>query len=87
MNVFEEPEVPQSTIDCIDRYVNYRVPPGSFVRACLENNLKEAFGRADDANARAMKKIVIYMYNKIPAHCWGSPERVKAWLAEGGVRD
>jgi len=61
-------------------YVQNRVPPGHFLYAVLTNNLREAFGRADESNTTAMRDIVAYCYNKIPATCWGSPEHVKAWL-------
>ena len=64
----------------IDRYVNDRIPTGGFLRAVLENNLKEAFGRADEEAVVQMKEIVAYCYNQIPCNCWGSPEKVSAWL-------
>ena len=31
-----------------------------------------------------MFEIVKYLYNDVPADCWGSPELVKAWVAKGG---
>ena len=66
--------------DGIDRYVKDHCPPGSFLRAVLENDLKESFGRADEDNIRDMFEIVSYCYNEIPIACWGSPEKVKQWL-------
>jgi hypothetical protein len=72
--------VKSSTKAGIDRYVAERVPTGSFIRAVLENNLREAFGRADDDNRADLFEIVCYCYNDIPAGCWGSPERVRRWL-------
>ena len=72
--------IPQSTKYQIDEYVKHYIPTGGFVRAVLENNLMEAFYRADDMNASHMKDIVVYVYNKIPSTCWGSPEIVKLWL-------
>lgn len=67
-------------ISSIMDYVNHGVPPGDFITAVLSNDLKEAFGRADSFNSANMKLIVEFCYNYIPAGCWGSPERVKAWL-------
>jgi hypothetical protein len=55
---------------------------GDFLRAVLENNLTEAFGRADDGNARTLHAIVAYVYNELPSPSHGSPEKVKAWQAE-----
>ena len=70
----------QSTLDGINRYVNDRCPVGSFLFAVLSNNLKESFARADEDNLKDMFEIVSYCYNKIPLHCWGSPEKVQQWL-------
>lgn len=64
----------------LERYLNHGIMPGSFMTAVLENNLMEAFGRADICNEANMKNIVGYMYNNIPSNTWGSPERVKDYL-------
>ena len=69
----------QSTIDSIMRHVEHGVDPGGFVTAVLENDLSQAFARADDDNRRDMFEIVTFVYNKIPSPSWGSPEKVKAW--------
>jgi len=66
----------------LDRYAEHHGETGSFLRAVLENNLKESFARADDDNARDMHEIVAYVYNELPGACWGSPERVREWLAQ-----
>jgi len=67
-------------IASIRRYADQHCPTGDFLRAVLENDLKEAVGRADDYNIRVIPEIVRYCYNEIPCNCWGSPERVKTWL-------
>lgn len=61
-------------------YVNLGVPTGGFLRAVLGNDLREAFGRADIHNRHAMFDIVSYIWNNLPAACWGSYEKVDAWL-------
>lgn len=71
--------VEQRIKDSLDRYVNDGIPTGGFLQAVLENNLFEAFGRADADNQRNIKDIVSYIYNEIPAGCWGSKERVENW--------
>lgn len=68
--------------ESLDRYVSHGVPPGDFLRAVLENDLKEAIGRADWINGPAIHHIVSYCYNELPSPSWGSPERVAAWLEE-----
>jgi len=64
----------------LDRYVKDRISTGGFLRAVLENDLKEAFGRADEDAVAQMKDIVMYCYNELPSNCWGSPEKVTSWL-------
>ncbi len=74
-------DIPELTRDGLDNYVQHRIPPGGFLRAVLENNLREAFARADKHNRVAMFDIVCYCHWEIPGDCGGSPERVKAWLS------
>ncbi len=95
------PTAPVHILDGIWRYATDRLPPGSFVRAVLENNLMEAMGRADEMSLAGLFEIVRYVRWEIPSNCHGSPEKVTAWLAfdehtraddnertgEGGVMD
>lgn len=76
------PRIPKTTMDAINEYVYHRTPPGGFLESVLSNDLKAAFGWADIENRRAMFDIVSFLWNYAPAYCWGSPERVKAWLGE-----
>lgn len=71
----------QETIDSLRRYADHRIETGGFLRAVLENDLMEAFGRADLENTQDMVEILRYIYNKIPMDCHGSPENVKRWLS------
>jgi len=72
----------QETREEIDRYVQHKIPTGGFLQAVLENNLMESFARADEENARDMLNICQYVYCHTPMACHGSPEKVKAWLAQ-----
>lgn len=65
----------------LERYLNNGISPGSFMTAVLENNLMEAFGRADTFNAANMKNIIGYVYNHVPSNAWGSAEKVRDYLA------
>lgn len=76
---------PPHIIDGIRRFVDDRIPPGGFLTAVLENDLKEAFSRADNESIAGMFEIVAYCYNEIPGVCWGSPEKVLAWLTDTEV--
>jgi hypothetical protein len=79
-------DIPTNTILAINNHVLYGQECGSFVEAVLENNLGEAFSRADDYNQRAMFLIVSYLYNKCPMGCWGSVNNVKDWRKDGGFK-
>ena len=76
-----------ATKESLDRYANHGIPTGGFLRAVLQNNLNEAVARGDEENLRDLAEIVRYVYNQFPSNCWGSPERVDAWLEEIGDVD
>lgn len=67
-------------VEALDRYAQLRHPVGDFLTAVLCNDLKEACGRADDDNLHNLPAIVAYCYNVLPMPCWGSPEKVAAWI-------
>ena len=67
-------------IHSLELYLNHKRPVGGFLNAVLENNLTEAFARADSSNSANMKNIVGYVYNNLPYHAWGTKERVAAWM-------
>jgi len=73
----------QTAKEGIDRYVAFHQPPGAFLRAVLENDLRSAVGHADPDNLRELAEIVRHCHWEIPARCWGSPETVKGWLRQG----
>ena len=62
------------------RYIEERIQPGNFLTAVICNNLKESFARADDICLERMFNIVDFFYNQAPMNCWGSEEKMKAWL-------
>ena len=64
----------------IQRYATAHIRTGSFLEAVLSNDLKEACARADDKSKRLLFEICAYLYNEVTGECWGSPEKVQAWL-------
>lgn len=74
--------VPNHIRDGIKNYIENGIPNGSFVTAILANDLREACGRADAWNSRALVTIVSWFWNFAPSPCWGSQEKVTAWLAK-----
>ena len=77
---FREWRVPDHMVGSIRRYIEQGIPPGDFLTAVLDNNLKEAMGRADDENLRNLPAILAYFYNEAPGLCWGSPEKRRVWV-------
>lgn len=68
------------------RYVEHGIRPGDFCAAVFSNDLKGAFGRADDINRFMMLQWVRFVVMEMPAASQGSPERVEAWLSRGGLK-
>lgn len=65
----------------LDRYAREHVPVGDFLTCCLQNDLHGALSRADDDNMHNIPAVVAYLYNEMPGTCWGSKEKVDAWIA------
>lgn len=74
-------EVPESVLGGFQRYVEYGVLTGGFLHALLSNDLRESFNRADEGNREALFEIVSFCHNHLPGICWGSPAKVKDWVA------
>lgn len=69
-------------------YIENGIEPGSFLTAVLENDLMEAFGRADDINRERLFDYCSFLYNEAPPACFGSKEKVKLWIKQKqGVAD
>lgn len=71
--------------DSLVEYLVVGCPVGGFLGAVIENNLAEAFGRADDRNRDAMYQYASCMYNEFPAGSWGSRDEMAAWIEGGGL--
>jgi len=54
---------------------------GDFLRAVVNNDLREAVARADGTNVRLIREWVSFFYNEAPSDCWGSPEKAAVWAA------
>ena len=73
-------KLPEHIKESLDAYVQTGRPTGDFLRACIDNNLREACGRADEENLGVLAVIVAYLYNRCPTECWGSRGSYDAWL-------
>ena len=66
-------------------YIENGFNGGSFITALFSNNLAQTYSRADDDNRAVIKEWVSFLYNSAPAGCWGSEDRVKDWVKQGGL--
>ena len=67
------------------RYIEQGVAPGGFLSAVIGNDLALAMGRADSTNLERLRDIVSFWYNEAPGKCWGSREKMEAWMEKGGA--
>jgi hypothetical protein len=74
--------LPFSLRDGMRLYIEGHVETGGFLHAVLCNDLRKACERADAENQRRLFSIVCWVYNEAPSTCWGSPEKVAAWVAQ-----
>jgi len=77
--------VPEHLRDGLALYIMHGYQPGGFLTAVLENDLFQAVNRGDDDSQAGLVGLVGYLYNEAPARCHGSPDRVTAWMQQGGL--
>lgn len=78
--------IPEYTIRSLTEYAEAGRPLSHFLRAVVENDLTAACSHADSNNAVAIVAIAIYVYNRMPAGCHGSPSMYVEWCKLGGIR-
>lgn len=64
----------------VQLYIEHGAPPGGFLTAVICNDFAGAAGRADDINRSALGDYATFFYNFAPSECWGSAEKMDAWL-------
>ena len=75
--------VPQHTVETLDRYWTHGYAPGSFLTTLLEGDVFNAIGRADHWNKEALGHIVYYIVHHAPRGSYGSKELVQDWINRG----
>lgn len=55
-----------------------------FLYGILANDLAKAVGHADSEHIEYLKDIVMVLFNRMPADCWGTKEKVENWQKIGG---
>lgn len=78
--VFRGIELPDHLKESLDAFCQTGRACGSFLHACIDNNLREACSRADETSLTALPAIVAYLYNECPMGCWGYPGAHDSWI-------
>ena len=73
--------IPDRMRGSIVRYTDNEIPPGDFLTAVINNDLKEAVGRADDQNMLLLPNYIRWFYNYAPSGCWGFPGAMEEWIS------
>ena len=63
----------------LELWIDEGVPPGSFLRRVLENDLYGAVVAADMQSRRELSELVLWIAQNAPPGSWGSPRAVIAW--------
>lgn len=76
--------LPLALLEGLRRYLQDRIPTGSFLWAVLENDLARAIGSMHGTLAVAdLRELLDLLRNSFPSMSYGSPEKVAAWLERG----
>ena len=79
--------IPARMLVVLRDYIATGRPVGHFLNAVLSNDLRLAIAHADQENLANLPAFTAYLYWEAPSQCHGSPERVKAWIAQGGLNE
>jgi len=74
--------IPNYMHESIIGYYEEGWTPGDFLSAVINNDLKEAVGRADGTNINCLKNYVMWFYNNAPSGTWGYTGAVKDYLTK-----
>ena len=77
-------KIPEHMRESVKDYIENGVPLGDFLQKIFENDFMGAAGKADHLNKKHLYAYAMLLYNA-PMGCWGSKERVDAWVKVGGL--
>ena len=72
-------DAPVKVLAAINRWVQYRDYPGSFVMRLLCNDLIGTIRAADPQSLAALPVLLRYLHNEVPTQCYGSEDKVIAY--------
>lgn len=64
----------------VERYEKFKMSPGSFMAAVLENDLVGAVSYGDSECLENLPAFVRYLYNEVDSSVWGNQDRVQNHL-------
>lgn len=73
--------IPEHMHGPLREYIEHHVPKGSFLKAVLCNDLREAVACADSDNIQNIPAFVNWLHNEAPRGSWGSPEAYENWIS------
>ena len=76
--------LPASLQGGVKRYIEQRQTPGHFLSAVICNDLQGAIAHFSIQEGHSLRDIVVWFYNNAPSTCWGSREKMDAWLNSTG---
>lgn len=86
MDRFDYSVIPSYTMESLKKYIERGTPTGHFLLGVLTNDLSMAVSNADEINRHAIVQIVCWLHNEAPGSCYGSKEKVQAWVKEKRLR-
>ena len=72
--------IPEHTRGALERYVEHRIPTGSFLYAVLVGDLYTAVERADSVNRQALVALTEFIWRKLPSNIYGNAENIENHL-------
>lgn len=79
---WREWSIPEYMWSGIDLYLEYGIKPGYFLTAIITNDFINAVSYADGENVKNLPAYANFFYNHVPSTCWGSKEKMEAWMRE-----
>lgn len=72
--------IPAHMVEGLESYINHGIKQGSFLHAILCNDFMKACLQADDRNMKNLPAYANFLHNYAPIGCYGSAEKVAAWM-------
>jgi hypothetical protein len=84
---YDYSHLPERMQESLRAYIEHGVLPAraDFLYELLTNDLYGVFKFGDAENLGVLPGWLSWLYNNPPSGCWGSREKVAAWVAKGGM--